>query len=163
TTERSWLITYKPTGARVAKAFALPRLREGVAGELVSREYADMDIVKVNGATIAVVPRWSITMKVGLVLAALAAIAAGLWFYMRRRGPEAAVAGASLLPSRITPLSTIAALQRAARGASEEQRRAIAGEIASLERAYFGPEANGTPPDESGMRAVLEKWVVGHR
>lgn len=158
-TERSWIVTLKPDGSRVAKSLTLPVLSEGVKGELTSREYADMDIVKVSGTTVAVVPRWSITMKLGLVLVGLALFGACLLLYFRRRRPEAAMAGASLIPSRITPLSTIAALQRvAAQQGAGNRLAALREEIAGLERACFGPGTDLVGEDR--LRAALERWIT---
>jgi hypothetical protein len=160
-TERSWVVTLKPDGGRVAKELKLPVLHEGIAGALESRQYADMDVVKVSGTSVGVVPRWSITMKLGLVLVGLVLFAGCLLLYFRRRAPQAAAVGGSLLPSRITPLSTIAALQRIASqgGRSDDQVRALRDEIAGLERSYFGPDA-GASPDPSRLRAALERWIT---
>lgn len=161
-TERSWLLTYKPNGGAVAKAFTLPKLKPSIEGSLESRSYADMDIVKVDGTTIAVAPRLSITTKLAGVLALLVLVGVGMWFYFRRRAPQAQAVGGFVLPSRITPLSTIATLERL-RGVNGRldaaTREAINADIASIQRAFFGPDERASRPDEASMRALLEKWA----
>jgi hypothetical protein len=161
-TERSWLVTYKPTGAAVAREFTLPKLKSGIEGELASRSYADMDIVKVDGPSVAVVPRWSITAKLAGILGLLALVGIGMWFYFRRRTPGELVAAGFALPSRVTPLSAIATLERM-RGLNGKldagTREAIENDIAAIQRAYFAPGEEHAKPDEGAMRSMLEKWA----
>ena len=160
-TERSWLVTFQPTSAAVGDAFTWPTLAPELEGELVSRQYTDMDITEITTATVAITPRWSLGGKIaaGAGLALIVAVIA--WW--SRRGPKSsdAVSDGIALPSRITPLSTIATLQRIS-GHSDtlnpSQRKALEGDIAVVQRAHFGP--NGTPkPDEAELRALLERWT----
>jgi hypothetical protein len=84
------------------------------------------------------------------------------WVLLRRRGPATSEAAGIALPGRITPLSTIAALQRVDRRLatlSPDQRQTLAGDIEALQFACFGPNGH-TRPDEAAMRALLERWLT---
>lgn len=162
TTERSWMVTLKPSSGAVGKALTLPKLKEGVAGTLVSRHYADMDIVEVKGATLAVDPRWSIAAKITLAVGGVVVVGGALWLFTRRRKPAAAADAGYLLPTRITPLSTIAALQRIgeAKPLDEATRRSLTEDIAAIERTCFGPQNGEARPDEAAMGALLKRWAA---
>lgn len=163
-TERSWLVKYTPTGSKVAGEFALPKLKPG-GGKLTSRQYADMDIVPVQGLSIPVTPRWSSAAKLGFLLGSIAAAGAVAWMIFRRRKPAAEAPSGFLMPGRITPLSTIAGLERlAGQPALDEQARAsLASDIAKIQRAFFAP-GDATPlPDEAALRTMLERWSVAAR
>ncbi|MFG0285752.1 MAG: hypothetical protein ACF8R7_15150 [Phycisphaerales bacterium JB039] len=165
-TERSWLITLRPASGSVGDALTLPRLAEGVDGALVSRQYADMDIVEVQAASIPIDPRWSVAAWLTIGLAALLVVAAAAWLLLRRRSPGADVDAQFALPARITPLSTIAALERIAHdGAAldESQRRSLLDDIASVERACFGPHNGAARPDQARLAALLERWAGAAR
>jgi len=161
-TERSWVVTYTPTGGRVGSAFTLPVLHAGVTGSLSSKHFADMDIVTVEGPTLPVSPPTQPLRFAGiamaLLLVAAAAIAALLLW--RRRQPEAQVG--SVLPSRLTPLSVIATLQRLDREdgprLQPERRSALKRDIAALEASYFGTNASAEPAGD--LRGVLERWLA---
>src|SRR5690606_35114015 len=133
-----------------------------------SRHYADMDIVEVAGASIPLDRRWSIASWLTLALAALLVAGAGAWLLVRRRVVAAGPDDAFALPDRITPLSTIAALQRLASDSAADpldpdQRRALWADIAALERSCFGP-ANGAPrPQPSDMQSMLQRWATAAR
>jgi hypothetical protein len=161
-TERSWLITLRPRAGSVGSALNLPRLAAGVEGALVSRQYADMDIVEVQGASIPVDPRWSLAALVSLGIAVALVAAAGGWLLLRRRAPAAAGDDAFALPSRITPLSTIATLQRIARDGApldSAERQSLTEDIAAVERTCFGPQNGAPPPDQARLTAILQRWA----
>ncbi len=164
--ERSWLITYKPTGAAVADRLTLPRLAAGVDAKLLARQFADMDVVDVASAAIAVAPRWSLTTWISLGVGAALLIGVALWAMLRRRRGTAVVQGDLALPARITPLSVIAALERmhtAPDGLDLRQRAALAGDIAEIQQAHFGPNGHAPRLDESAMRSVLQRWAAALR
>lgn len=163
--ERSWLVTFKPTGAAVGDLFTLPKLKGGLEGTLASRQYADMDITEVQGATVAIVPRWSLAAKATLVLAIVALLGLVIWRLLRRRKQVVIVSDAFAFPRRITPLSTIATLQRIGQQTAilnPQQRELLATDIAAVQRAHFGPNG-AVPPDEGAMRAMLERWSAAVR
>lgn len=161
-TERSWTLTYVPTGGTVGGAFTVPTLVPGLAGTVVTRHFADMDIVPVTAATIPVhPPLWSVPrLAVAGCVVALAA-AGVVVLARRRRGTGAQEAVAFALPETPTPLNTIATLERMASSAEvkldADDRAAIVREIEELERTYFGPSPNG-PADQRTLRGVLERW-----
>jgi hypothetical protein len=183
--ERSWLVTFTPSGGSVGSTFTLPPIAEGLGGTLVAKQYTDMDVVPITGLTVAVVRSpWSARNALIAAVGVLGLFgAAVLW--SRRRRPEATDERVAL-PDRITPLSVIAALRRIesdrALQLGTDDRARLAAEIGSLERTYFGPtplesaaresvtmaelkptgEANrGTAGelDVSSLRAVLERWA----
>lgn len=159
-TERSWLITFKPTGGAVGSGFQLPTLKPDLEGTLVSRQYTDMDVVQISGAFVALTPRWSLFGRVGTGIGVVAFIGLIAWRLLRRRRPADLPDDAFPLPSRITPLSTIAALQRIGERAAAlapEQRARLASDITAVQQAHFGP-GGSTPPDETAMRELLQHW-----
>jgi len=161
-TERSWLVTFSPTGASVGSEFKLASLNPAVKGALTSRQFSDMDIVDVSTATVAVnPPLWS---RQNLIIAGIALVlalagAAALYF---RRKPVVAEDDSAQLPSRYTPLSVITTLRRVqtdlAPGMNAAQQQSLTEEIHSLERRYFGPQA-GEAHANGDLRVVVEKWV----
>ncbi len=161
-TERSWLVTFKPTGAAVGSAFTLPVVKPGVEAALVSREYADMDIAEVQTAAVSIIPRWSTGSKLAIAAGAVVLAALAVWRLLRRRKPLPTAEATFTLPTRITPLSTIAALERIGQHAAAldaGQRDRLVTDIAAVQRAHFGP--NGSPaPDEAAMRDMLERWAT---
>jgi hypothetical protein len=161
-TERSWVVTYTPASGRVGSAFTLPVLQAGVAGSLGSKHFADMDIVAIEGAEVPVTPPAAPLRFAGLVTAFLLAVAAAIAAMILWRRRQPIEERESLLPSRITPLSVIATLQRLDRedGArlQPERRTALRREIAELEASYFGRAEAGVP--DGDLRGVLERWLV---
>ena len=166
--ERSWMLTFRPTGGAVGSAFELPTLASGVEGAIVSRQYADMDVVDVKTPGIPVTPRWSTTTRVAVGAGgALLVAGAGLLVWWRRRsgGRQGAVSAGFRLPERITPLSTIAALERLARHAAPlpaEERAALERDIRAIEAAWFGPApraGSGEGSDGEELRRTLERWA----
>ncbi|MCA9285749.1 MAG: hypothetical protein KDA22_11065, partial [Phycisphaerales bacterium] len=168
TTERSWLVTFAPTGAAVGDAFAFPTLAAGLDGTLTSRHYTDMDIVPVATASVAVHPSpWS--NRNLLVLGGLAAVAVvGAVLFLRRRRTAGAADEAMALPERITPLSVVAALRRIERDPAHaldaSERQSLDREIAVIEAKYFAPDGDvpaGNGQSGAELRTVLERWMRG--
>lgn len=159
-TERSWMITYKPTDEPVGGAFTMPTLAAGIEGKLSSRQFADMDVVPVTTATIDVKPTfWSsrnLILAIGIAAMAVVALA----MYLRRRRVPVVEDEGPRLPSRITPMSVIAALRRMQEnGAAGDpaRRQSLEREIAELEQRYFGRAA--TEQHDGDLRATLQRWV----
>lgn len=159
--ERTWIVTYTPTGSSLAGEFSVPTLKPGVKAKLESRYYSDLDLVPVTGSTVAVTPRWSWPMRIGTGVGALALAAVAFVVY-RRRDKHAPIADTGIhMPDRITPLSAIVTLKKLqserAAAFDPSKRDALAHDISTLERTYFGPasqiEANGT------LDSVVQRWV----
>ena len=164
-TERSWLITYTPTAAAIGNAFTFPTLNKNLQGKLVSRQFADMDVVTVTEPSVAV--RVSILNARNMIFGGVAIAAALVGFIALRRRKPVAIEQTSHLPTRITPMSVITALRRIdwERGdlLTPTQRSSLNAEINSLEQAYFGktdsrgPSQNGEATAE--LRSALERWL----
>ncbi len=164
--ERSWIITYTPTGAAVGSTFTFPTLGSGLDGKLSKREFADMDIVAVTGTTVAVTP--PVLSARNLTIAGIAIVGiGGVTFVMRRRNARrraqaAAVTSAhSAMPTHVTPLSVITALRRVreerngALSATDHDR--LTSEITQLERDYFGPAS--TTDGQQRLDETLSRWL----
>lgn len=163
-TEKSWTVVYTPVGDRGGTIggieFRLPTLKSGVQAKLESRQYADFDIVPVSGPVVRVdVPwGWQVWALVAPGLLAAFGVIVAVTRMLNRRAPEVA-AGELAMPVKLTPLSTILALQR---WHSEHQRRLdpavsdqLLVEIKNVERRYFGPEA----AEENGdLSEILKRW-----
>lgn len=162
--ERSWLVTFTPSGQGAASAFTFPALASSLKGKSILRQFADMDIVEVNGNSVAVpTSRWTPTkLIVGIVIIGTLVTIGVL---VRRRRPAPAQV-ASAMPTRITPMSVITSLRRVARERdgrmSPEERAALEQQILDLERSYFGPaQREATPLNgeaESVLRGALARW-----
>ncbi|MGE4198146.1 MAG: hypothetical protein AB7G11_13595, partial [Phycisphaerales bacterium] len=149
-TERTWLITYSPTGGSVGGEFRLASLGAGIGGpdgkdaKLVSRMFSDMDIVDVTAQTVAVHPSFWNTRNIVLACIVVLLGAGGLAALLLRRKPVESQDDGLHLPGRITPLSVITTLRRlqaepAAAGAMDDAQRAtLSAVIVQLERQYFG-------------------------
>lgn len=189
--ERSWMVTYTPSGGAIGANFTLPTLATGIPGTLSSKQYTDMDVLPVTGLSVAVVHSpWSLRNGVIASVVVLGLIGIGV-LWSRRRRPTVADAS-DVLPERITPLSVITTLRRieAERGArlAAAERAELASQIGALERTYFGPQAAlgpgvsapggdaGTLPSgpvgavdpavqgiERSLRTVLERWAAAAR
>lgn len=162
-TERTWLITYTPTGGAVGSNYKLASLGEGVKGKLVSRAFSDMDIVDVTTETVAVDASFWSTRTIVVAAIALVLALAGVAALLLRRRPEQVEDDSLHLPSRITPLSVITTLRRlhaepAAAGAiNDSDRTALNAQIIELERQYFGRDGIDQPNGE--LKVVLERWM----
>ncbi len=175
--ERSWLVTFTPSGGSVGSSFALPPIAEGFGGTLVAKQYTDMDVVPITGLTVAVVRSpWSARNALIAALGVAAIVGVGILWSRRRR--PGAIDASIPLPDRITPLSVIAALRRIeserASQLGNDERARLAAEIGELERTYFGPtpaasqtelkpSGNGgdgeLQADAGSLRSVLERWA----
>ncbi|MFO0826807.1 MAG: hypothetical protein U0572_01550 [Phycisphaerales bacterium] len=161
-TERSWMITFTPTGATVGTEFTLPALKQGLDGKVTARQFSDMDLVTVTGRTVAVVPPILSTRNLVIAGVVVAAAIAGMWMIRSRRRAEPVDDALHHMPTRITPLSVIATLRRieSESGPSLDapRRAALAREIETLESQYFGPQSGA---DQNGtLRAALDRWIV---
>ena len=159
--ERSWVITYLPTGGAVGSQFRLASLKEGVKATLTTQQYADMDIVPVSGATLPVNPRLVTPFRLAMTLGAAAIlIAAGILIYRRSRTPKPRAAGIHL-PDKITPLSVVTTLRRFesdyAAELKPDRKAELSKEIAAIERRYFGP---GAPESNGDLSEALNRWTT---
>ncbi|MBX3355499.1 MAG: hypothetical protein KF724_07345 [Phycisphaeraceae bacterium] len=172
TFERSWTITYLPTGgdrAALGGIFTLPTLRPVVAGAIENRQYVDMDIIPVTGPTVAVTPRASpwrtLAMMGGAGAVALVAIGGVLWIRRRQRHAAPALTEVKM-PQRITPMSTVTTLRRLrdTYGGSlpPDMLASLDAEIGSIEAHYFGPEQQvGSKASSNGdLDGRLRSWVT---
>ncbi|MBL9121512.1 MAG: hypothetical protein JNL80_16510 [Phycisphaerae bacterium] len=186
--ERSWMITFTPTGGPVGANFTLPVLASeyatGSDAKIAAKQYSDMDVVPITGLTVAVVRSpWSARNAVIASVAVLGLIGIGVLWSRRRRVSTDVTE--EILPERMTPLSVITALRRILVERSDRlvdaDRAKLLGEIHALEAAYFGPtnghvpltaelkpngsaaahEASGAhAADADGsLRTVLNRWV----
>ncbi len=165
-TERSWMVTYTPTGGAVGTSFVMPTLAESLDGALVSRQYADMDVVTVTAAVVPVSPSVWTSGRISTAAVAGAGLATAFILVARRRRRQPAALERSALPARITPLSTVAALRRLESDSNgrlaPDERESLGLEIAAIEARYFGRGGdaglNGTT--ESDLRRSLERWIA---
>ncbi|MFZ4573752.1 MAG: hypothetical protein ACOYN0_05100 [Phycisphaerales bacterium] len=160
TTERSWMITYSPTGGGVGSEFALPSLSEQYKGDLVSKQYADMDLVTLTSKSVPVEPRL-VTARNGLIaVLTLGAVSLGGVLLWRSRRKPALTTESSGLPDRVTPLSVISYLRRAHGEVTPESavHAELSAEIARLERIYFGPGGSADDKASEELGKVLGKW-----
>ena len=155
--ERSFKVSYTRSGGSVGSAFALPTLVAGVDAKLESRYYADLDIMPVEGSSVAVAgPLWTFERIAVAGIATALAAALATWWVRRRRTPVA-VAAPSWTPARITPLGVVTGLRRLEQGLPAEKAKALRDEIVLLELKYFGPNAAET--SEAELRSVIDKWA----
>lgn len=154
--ERTFKLTYAPTGGAVGSDFALPKLTAGVDAKLESRFYDELDIMPVIGDSVAVHRAfWSPTRIALATLTAAGLVAIGVWVRRRRRVAPFAPA-VSWEPSRITPLGVVTSLRRLERELPADRVKGLRDEIVLLELKYFGPSA--TESTESELRAVIARW-----
>lgn len=159
--ERSWVVTYTPTGTSQGATFTLPRLASGVQATVDSRYFSDMDLVPVEGGTVRVEGRNPLAtiLPVG---GAVVLIAAGVVGYRRFKSARSATPadGAFAIPEHITPLNAVMTLRRlqADRAATlDEPRRAdLQRDIAAIELKYFGPGSSETPNGD--LSETLQRW-----
>src|SRR5262249_32729118 len=52
TVERSWVVTYTPTGGSQGSTFRMPTLKDGVSAVFDTRYFSDLDLVPVKGRTV---------------------------------------------------------------------------------------------------------------
>jgi hypothetical protein len=164
-TERSWILTFTPTASTVGSAFTFPTLNNKLQGTLVSRQFLDMDVVKITEPSVAVRTRFLSLRNLIIVGIACLLIVIG-YFALRRRKPVL-IKTASDLPTRITPISVITALRRIdwERGAvlTPSQRTSLIAEITTLEQTFFGRSEsidvlqNSEATDQ--LRSALDRWA----
>ncbi len=164
TTERSWLVTYTPASGEIGSEFVLPTLGSGIDGKLVSRQFADMDIVSVAGLGVPVhATLWS-PRNIILMAAIGVGLVSSLVVALRRRKPEERADDLGL-PARVTPLSVITTLRRIREERATQldaaEQASLGAEIAALEKRYFGPSGEVSANGE--LKSVLERWAVAAR
>jgi hypothetical protein len=166
-TEHSWSLEYKPIADARPTSFTFPALALKDA-KLATKRYADADIAAAP-ATVSIVPprpsMASVAVIAGAVLAGLIAIGVAIGLLRRRKHVEAPPPE-FVIPAHITPVNAIGLLRRilALNGevlpAPDQQR--LATDIESLERRFFAPTADGSPPSGGAaeLRNTLELWVA---
>lgn len=163
--ERSWLITYTPTEGSLASTFTMPKLKEGVKAELESKYFSDLDVVPVVGGVVPVDRQGWMTPLIIIGLS-LAAVAASLFWFLRRGKGVKVVQDDLSLPQRVTPLSTVMTLRKIqfehAASLDEARRGALAQDIALIEMKYFGPQ-NGSTPAPADLSETLRRWAKSVR
>lgn len=161
--ERSWLITYTPTGGSQGTTFRMPALKDGVQANVDARTFSDMDIVPVTGRTINVKGRNTYLTAAAIALPIIA-IVGGLFAWRRIRvGRAAAAPSGFTLPQNITPLNTVMTLRRLHEGTPDASRRAeLEKDIAAIELKYFGPAGVGgggpAPTPNGDLSETLKRW-----
>jgi hypothetical protein len=159
---RSWTVRYVQEGnGLVGASFVVPTLVAGLQGEVLNRHFDDLDLVVITGASIPVDGGFGYTaIALGSGVIVLGIV--GLAIFSMRRGAREPTRDLleEMLPARDTPLGAIAALKRidvAYGGTLGDQQAALEADIAFLEEACFGRDAeantNGTP------REVVDRWV----
>ena len=160
-TERAWTIRYVPTGGSVANAMVLPKLSEGMEGELESRYYNDMDLVVASGASIPVGGSMSGGMIALLIIVLVVGVVAVVALVMRSgRGEEETDQLGELLPARDTPLGAITALRRIDEVYGSrlgERRSELIADIASLEERHFSRD--GAAVQNGDVKSVVDRWA----
>ncbi len=162
TTERSWLITYEPTGAGVGEDFQLPALADGVDAKLTSLEYADADIVPVTARSIPVsgrAGRFGKLMIAAMGLVLLGGIALVIMIARRQNAANDRDASGDV-PDDLSPLGAISMLQRLEPGLQPQQAESLRADIQTIQAGYFGPTASETGPD---VVATVRRWVQAAR
>ncbi len=158
--ERTWRVTYLPTGAPVGGSFVLPRLAQGLDAKLASKSYDELDVVTVAGSSVPVKRGTAVRWVVGG--AAAAAVLAGLWLALRRRrAAPAPVAATAWAPGRLTALGVVTSLRRLeqerAAALGDAQVAGLRDEIRTLELTWFGPGAAEASDEE--LREVVSRWA----
>ena len=159
--ERSWVLTYKPTGSSLGAEFKVPTLKSGVAATLDSKWYTDMDLSPVTGASIPVKPRFSVGVMIGLGAGVVAVAVAGVFAWRRRSKSQPVAAKGSYMPERVTPMSVVMTLRRIhQQGDSLDpaRRASLAREISEIEAKYFGPGQKEMPNGD--LSSALERWAT---
>lgn len=156
--ERSWVVTYTPTGSP-GSAYRIPRLKDGVPATLVSRYFSDMDLEPVVAGVVHVERRgWVRTA--GVIAAIALAVVGAIVAYLRTRRRGALSDTGISLPRRITPLSAVMMLRRIASEHAalldDARRRDLEKDIAAIERSYFGP--GGVESGNGELGELLTRW-----
>ena len=163
-TERSWTIRYvpDPTSATTGDTFTMPVLLEGTDGTIEARAYSDMDLVPVEGNTVAVAGGMK-TWTWILIVLVIAVGVLGVVAIVRAQGGGVDRDDntlSRLLPVRSTPLSVVSALERIDQEYGNrlppERRNELRSTIGSLEQRFFGPRAE-TPNGE--LDQLVREWA----
>lgn len=162
--ERSWLITYTPTGSSQGSVFKMPTLKDGVKATVDARYFSDMDLVPVQGGTVRVEGR-NLLATAALIGVPLILLAGGFvaWRRIRAARNTAPAATGFHIPDHVTPLNAVMTLRRLKDGTAttlDEPRRAeLERDIAAIELKYFGPTQGGPVPTPNGdLSEVLKRW-----
>ena len=125
-----------------------------------------MDVVTITEPSVAVHARL-LSLR-NLIITGIACLLIVIGYIALRRRKPVAIEQASLLPTRITPMSVITALRRIdwERGAvlTPSQRTSLIAEITTLEQTYFGRSEsidalqNGEATDQ--LRGALDRWAM---
>ncbi len=159
--ERSWLITYTPTGSAQGSIFHMPTLKDGVKATVDTRAFSDLDLIPVKGGTVRVEGR-NLYITTALIAGPLLVLGVGLLAYRRIRSRNTApVHTGFAIPSRLTPLNAVMTLRRLrdehAPTFDDSRRAQLEHDITMLELKYFGPGNEQTPSGE--LSEVLKRWA----
>ena len=162
--ERTWLITYTPTGSSQGTVFTMPTLNQGVKATVDMRYFSDLDLVPVTGGIVRVDGR-NLYALAAMIGGPLVLLALGLFVYRRARGSRdtAPAAAAFAIPARLTPLNAVTTLRRLhtthASTFDDARRAELERDIATLEQRYFAPSTSTTPPPAGDLGDVLNRWA----
>ncbi len=160
--ERSWLVTYTPTGSSHGSVFQMPKLRDGVVATIDTRYFSDMDLVPVKGGAVRVEGR-NLYATAALIGLPLLLVAGGFVAYRRTRsGRDAAPPSAGFeIPGHITPLNAVMTLRRFhdqhAAALDTPGRANLERDIAALELKYFGPGAEQAASTD--LSDAFNRWA----
>lgn len=161
--ERIFTLTLKGREglAELPKDFNFPQPKvEGT--KLENFRYEDADLVSV-GSVVALERQYGKQSRAWIyALGAVALIAVGAFFFMRRQKPQSTSTSDSLrLPEELTPFTVLGFLRQIESGAglASERQQALRSEIARLEEHYFGT-ARGETPD---LSRIAREWAASAR
>jgi hypothetical protein len=164
--ERTWLVTYTPTGSAQGSVFTMPTLKEGLKATVDARYFSDLDLVPVSGGVVRVDGR-NLYALGAMIGGPIVLVLAGLFVHRRvRSGRNAAPATNGFeIPARITPLNAVTTLRRLhsthASTFDDTRRAELERDISSIERAYFGPGDGlaNSQSASSNLGEVLQRWA----
>ena len=156
--ERTWTITMhakKDLPPPESFTFGAPRVAAATNEHF---RYVDADLATVAD-TIPLERQYAKAGRAWLwwIPGGIALLAAG-WFALRRaRRPEQAAAARFRVPEPVNPFTVLGLLRdiQTGNGLADEQHLALAREIETLERHYFGDEEL-SPPD---LQRIAQDWV----
>jgi hypothetical protein len=158
--ERTWLVTYRPSAGqtKLPSSFRFASAKVGDA-EMAFQRYVDADLAKV-GAEVSLQERYEraryawIWWSIGGLLVALFAFLA---YRILRSGPKRAAATRFQMPEPVTPFSVLGLLRdiQQNNGLAAPEMQELAGSIEGIERHYFA-ENGGDPID---LERVAETWI----
>ncbi len=162
--ERTWLLTLKPTGdVDGMLPFKFPK-PTGLVAMAAYKQYRDADLVEVDselalaGLVLNPPPTWP--WFAGGAVAILVAL--GAWHLAKRGADEAKTAPIFAVPDECTPFAVMDLLERIAaeppRSLANAHRDQLQSTIRELEQVHFAPDAiqaNG----HGDLRAIARDWV----